>query len=112
MYPSALHCLACLRWRIIPERLREASGLADETDLDTLLDGSGYSVSLIAEGLFEMLDECLESSSCTPEDLRRIRLAYNGLSGFGDDGADRIAAWGYLSGRDIGSESTAAALAV
>jgi hypothetical protein len=112
MYRSALHCLAYLRWCIIPERLREASGLADEIDLEALLDGSGYSVSLIAEVLFEMLDECLESSSCTPEDLRRIRLAYNGLSYFKDAMADRITAWGYLSGQDVRSESTAATMAL
>lgn len=84
MYDSTLDCLACYRWYIIPERLREASGLQKETNLETLLDSAGYSTSLIAEELFSMIDACLESGRCSIEDLNRIRLAYNGLSGFYD----------------------------
>lgn len=84
MYDSTLDCLACYRWYIIPERLREASGLQEETDLEALLDSAGYSTSLIAEELFSMIDACLESGRCSEDDLGRIRLAYNGLSGFND----------------------------
>lgn len=84
MYDSTLDCLACYRWYIIPERLREASGLQKETNLEALLDSAGYSTSLIAEELFSMIDACLESGRCSEKDLKRIRLAYNGLSGFYD----------------------------
>ncbi len=96
MYDSTLDCLACYRWYIIPERLREASGLREETDLETLLDSVGYSTSLIAEELFSMIDACLESGSCSEDDLSRVRLAYNGLSGFQDIFVCRIAQWGSI----------------
>ncbi len=94
MYDSVSDCLACFRWYVIPERLREVSGLLEETDLEILLDNAGYSASLIAEELFSMIDKCLESGSCSDNDLHRIRLAYNGLSGYQDDIVRRIAQWG------------------
>ncbi|MCD4701238.1 MAG: hypothetical protein K8S24_05200 [Candidatus Aegiribacteria sp.] len=94
MYDSPFDCLACYRWYVIPERLREASGLSEETDLDLLLDGAGYSASLIAEELFCMIDLCLDSGCCSENGLHRIRQAYNGLSGFQDDFVSRIVQWG------------------
>ncbi len=100
-YNSAFDCLAYYRWYVIPEKLREVSGLWEETDLELLLDNAGYSVSFIAEELFCMIDACLESGSCSEEDLDRIRLAYNGLSGFQDDFIQRIAQWGSTTDRGI-----------
>lgn len=94
MYDSLFDCLACYRWYVIPDRLREVSRLFEENDLEILLDSSGYSTSLIAEELFCMIDNCLESGHCSEEDLHRIRMAYNGLSGFQDDVVCRIAQWG------------------
>lgn len=94
MYDSLYDFLACYRWYVIPGRLREVSGLSDETDLEILLDSSGYSASLIAEELFCMIDDCLESGHCSEKELHRIRLAYNGLSGFQDDVVCRIAQCG------------------
>lgn len=98
MYNSPFDCLACYRWYVIPERLREVSGLPEETDLDLLLDSAGYSTSLIAEELFCMIDLCLDSGCCSENGLHRIRQAYNGLSGFQDDYISRIAQWGPNSG--------------
>ncbi|MEN8208864.1 MAG: hypothetical protein ABFR50_06405 [Candidatus Fermentibacteria bacterium] len=100
-YDSPFDCLAYYRWHVIPEKLREASGLRDETDLELLLDNAGYSASLIAEELFCMIDACLESGNCSEEDLQRIRLAYNGLSGFQDDYVHRIAQWGSIADSGI-----------
>ena len=94
MYDSSFDCLACYRWYVIPERLREVSGLREETDLELLLDSAGYTASLIAEELFCMIDMCLESGCCSEKDLHRIQLAYNGLSGFQDAFVCRIAQWG------------------
>lgn len=94
MYDSIFDCLACYRWYVIPEKLREVSGLWEETDLELLLDSAGYSASLIAEELFCMIDKCLESGCCSGNDLNRIRQAYNGLSGFQDDFVSRIVQWG------------------
>ncbi|NOQ23685.1 MAG: hypothetical protein GQ565_13695 [Candidatus Aegiribacteria sp.] len=97
MYDSVLDCLAYYRWYIIPGKLREASGLREETDLELLLDSAGYSASLIAEELFCMIDKCLESGCCSENDLHRIRLAYNGLSGFKDTFVCRIVQWGDIT---------------
>lgn len=99
MYDSIFDCLACYRWYKIPERLQNASGLQDETDIEILLDSAGYSTSLIAEELFSMIDTCLESGSCSENDLHRIRLAYNGLSGFKDIFVCRIVKWGPVENR-------------
>ena len=97
MFDSPFDCLACYRWFAIPEKLREVSGLLEETDLELLLNSAGYSTSLIAEELFCMIDICLESGNCSENDLHRIRLAYNGLSGFQDSIVHRIAQWGNVS---------------
>ncbi len=97
MFDSPFDCLAYYRWRVIPDKLREVSGLREETDLEILLDSAGYSTSLIAEELFCMIDICLESGHCNENDLHRIRLAYNGLSGFQDNIILRIAQWGDVS---------------
>ncbi len=99
-FASPFDCLACYRWYVIPEKLREVSGLWDEADLELLLDSAGYSTSLIAEELFCMIDICLESGHCSENDLHRIRLAYNGLSGFQDDYIRRIAQWGNAGRKD------------
>ena len=107
MYDSSLDCLACYRWYIIPERLRDASGLRKENDLEILLDGAGYSTSLIAEELFSMIDACLESGNCSEEDLNRIRLAYNGLSGFKDIFMCKIVKWGPIRNSGIYDEKKA-----
>ncbi len=104
-YDSAFDCLAYYRWYVIPEKIREVSGLWEETDLELLLDSAGYSTSLIAEELFRMIDVCLESGKCREEDLHRIRLAYNGLSGFQDDFIHRIAQWGSITDRGISQHS-------
>ncbi len=96
-FDSPFDCLAYYRSFVIPEKLREASGLWEETDLELLLDSSGYSTSLIAEELFCMIDNCLEAGQCSEKDLTRIRLAYNGLSGFQDHYVSRIAQWGNVS---------------
>ena len=97
IFDSPFECLAFYRWHVIPDKLREVSGLWEETDLELLLDSAGYSTSLIAEELFCMIDNCLESGQCSESDLNRIRLAYNGLSGFQDDFVSRIAQWGNVS---------------
>ncbi|MCK5116221.1 MAG: hypothetical protein KAR44_06445 [Candidatus Aegiribacteria sp.] len=97
VFASPFDCLAFYRWYVIPEKLREVSGLSKETDLELLLDRAGYSTSLIAEELFCMIDICLESGHCSKTDLHRIRLAYNGLTGFQDDYVRRIAQWGNVS---------------
>ncbi len=94
MYDSVFDCLACYRWYVIPEKLREVSGFREETDLEHLLDSAGYSASLIAEELFCMIDTCLESGCCSEDDLHRIQLAYNGLSGYQDEFVSRIVQWG------------------
>lgn len=98
MFDSLFDCLACYRWYVIPERLRDVSGLRDETDLELLLDRAGYSISLIAEELFCMIDTCLESGNCSEQDLHRIQLAYNGLSGFQDNFIRGIERWGLNRG--------------
>lgn len=85
--------LANLRDVVIPEMLREVSGLRGETDLEVLLDGSGYSVSLVAEELIFMIDECIESKSFDSSDLDRIKQAYNGLSGFNATVIGRTTGW-------------------
>jgi len=94
IWDSIFDCLACYRWYIIPDRLRKASGLLEETDIEILLDAAGYSKSLIAEELFYMLDKCLKTGRCNEKDLERIRVAYNGLSGFQDCSVCRIVKWG------------------
>ncbi len=93
-YDSVIECLACYRWFIIPDRLRQSSGRYDLTDIDELLNLAGYSTSLIAEELFCMIDSCLESGVCQSSDLEMIRTAYNGLSGFEDQFINRITEWG------------------
>lgn len=93
-YDSVIECLACYRWFIIPDRLRQASGKYDSTNIDELLNLVGYSTSLIAEELFRMIDSCLESGVCLMNDLEMIRSAYNGLSGFEDLFVNRITDWG------------------
>lgn len=93
-YDSAIECLACYRWFIIPDRLRQASGRYDLKSIDELLNLAGYSTSLIAEELFFMIDSCLESGVCLKSDLEMIRRAYNGLSGFEDLFVNRITDWG------------------
>jgi len=93
-YHSIFDCLACYRWYIIPQRLRKAAGLPEETDIEVLLDSAGYATSLIAEELFSMLDICLESQRCSIKELDMIRQAYNGLSGFSDSLVLRIVKWG------------------
>ncbi len=93
-YDSVIECLACYRWFIIPDRLRQASGRYDSNSIDELLDLAGYSTSLIAEELFYMIDSCLESGICLNSDLEMIRCAYNGLSGFEDLYVNRITDWG------------------
>ncbi|MCK5064831.1 MAG: hypothetical protein KAQ97_06085 [Candidatus Fermentibacteraceae bacterium] len=103
-YDSAIECLACYRWFIIPEHLRQASGRYDLKNIDELLDLAGYSKSLIAEELFFMIDSCLESGICLKSDLEMIRRAYNGLSGFEDLFINRITDWG-LDGSDRGKIS-------
>ena len=97
MFDSPFECLAYYRQHVIPDKLREVSGLWEETDLELLLDSAGYSVSLIAEELFCMIDICLESGRCSGKDLQRIRQAYNGLSGFRDNCVHRITQWGSIS---------------
>ncbi|MFO8184498.1 MAG: hypothetical protein R6U39_10025 [Candidatus Aegiribacteria sp.] len=82
VFQTPLEWLVNLRDVVLPEILREASGLRGETDLELLLDGSGYSVSLVAEELISMIDECIESKSFDSHSLEMIRRAYNGLSGF------------------------------
>jgi len=42
IYDSPRDFLTNMKRRIIPQRLREATGLMDESDLDTLLDKAGY----------------------------------------------------------------------
>ncbi|MCD4846934.1 MAG: hypothetical protein K8R76_01940 [Candidatus Aegiribacteria sp.] len=101
-YDSVTECLACYRWFIIPDRLRQASGRFDVTSIDELLDLAGYSKSLIAEELFHMIDSCLESGVCLKSDLEMIRCAYNGLSGFEDLFVNRITDWG-----PVGSDRSA-----
>jgi hypothetical protein len=93
-YDSVIECLACYRWFIIPDRLRQISGRYDLTSINELLDLAGYSTSLIAEELFCMIDSCLESGECLKSDLEMIRCAYNGLSGFEDLLINRITDWG------------------
>lgn len=97
MFESVFECLACYRWFRIPERLLEIcrDGWPEASrDIEALLDRAGYSASLIAEELFGMIDQCLESGVCTDHDLHAIRLAYNGLSGFDDPVVSRITSWG------------------
>jgi len=94
MYDSVFDCLACYRWYIIPDRLRRVSGLVHEIKIEKLLDAVGYSTSLIAEELFLMIDICLESGRCSGKDLQKIRLAFNGLSGFQDPYVCSIVQWG------------------
>lgn len=94
-FDSPMECLSAMRTTFIPDRLREVSGLHDETDLDVLLESAGYSVSLAAESLIEMVDECLSASSCTPDELRRIKTAYNRVSVFGPPQRHLISDWGH-----------------
>lgn len=114
VFRSPLECLDNLRRMMIPEILREASGLAEEADLEVLLDGSGYSVSLVAEELLSMIDECIDSNSCRPRNLDRIKRAYNGLSGFDARVVRRISGWGIapMSGMKPGRNPCRGGLAV
>lgn len=93
-YDSTIECLACYRWFIIPDRLRQISGRYDLDSIDELLNLTGYTTSLIAEELFCLIDFCLESGVCLNSDLEMIRRAYNGLSGFEDHFVNRITDWG------------------
>jgi hypothetical protein len=111
MFDSVFDCLAYYRWYVIPRRLREVSGLPEETDIERLLDGSGYTTSLIAEELFKMIDICLETGQCTESDLDRIKVAYNGLSGFQDYQISRIQQWGSIES-EYGRTDSAAASSV
>lgn len=95
VFRSPLECLVNLRDVVIPEMLREASGLRGEADLEVLLDGSGYSVSLVAEELLSMIGECIDSNAFNSRSLERIRRVYNGLSGFNAPVVRRIARWGF-----------------
>ncbi len=97
-YSTPLQCLDHMRRVLIPDRLREKTGLAGCHDMEVLLDNCGFTVSLIAEELIAMIDSCIESSECSPSDLRRIREAYNSLSGFGPALGHRISSWSYISG--------------
>lgn len=99
MYQSVIECIACYRYFKIPQRLRNASGKLHLTEVEDLLNSVDYSTSMITEELFYMLDMCLEKGICTRTELERIRLAYNGLSGFNDTYVIRIARWG-CSSRD------------
>ena len=105
IWNSVFDCLACYRWYIIPDRLRKASGLLEETDIEILLNAAGYSKSLIAEELFYMLDGCLKAGRCSEVDLERIRIAYNGLSGFHDCSTCRIVKWGPVDNPGTGKNA-------
>lgn len=96
-FESVMECLAYYRWFRIPQRLRAlraGSGVPVSADIEELLDASGYSVSLTVEELFHMLDECLRSGSASPEDLQRMRQAYNGIGGFDEPTRAEIVCWG------------------
>jgi hypothetical protein len=95
IFCSPLECLSSLRTHMVPSILREVSGLAEETELEVLLNGCGYSVSFLAEELVGMIDDCLGSGRCTPDDLWRIREVYNSISAFHEGRSRRIAAWGH-----------------
>ena len=103
---SPLEFLADLRDVVIPEMLREASGLSGETDLEVLLDGSGYSVSLVAEELIFMIDECIESKNFDSGSLDRIKQAYNGLSGFNASSVGRTTGWDGMPMRVMNTPET------
>ncbi|GEM_PF-6950656 len=97
VFESVFECLAYYRWFRIPERLKDicmTRGTDSSGDIEILLDGAGYSASLIAEELFAMIDEYLEKGVCTEQDLHAVRMAYNGLSGFDDPIVSTIASWG------------------
>ncbi|OPL18230.1 MAG: hypothetical protein AVO35_06920 [Candidatus Aegiribacteria sp. MLS_C] len=107
-FPSPLECLADMRGRRIPAILREASGLAGETDIQVLLDGCGYSVSFVAEELLGMIDDCLSSGGCSPEELRMMREVYNSLSSFHRGRSRSIRYWGHvrrMSGIEVSQRS-------
>lgn len=95
-FESPLECLADLKERRIPAILREASGLDGETDMQVLLDGCGYSVSFVAEELLDMIDDCLASGNCPPEELRMMKEVYNSLSSFHRGRWRRIGSWGHV----------------
>ena len=95
VYESAAECLSCLRFYKIPSRLREITGLSDENNIEALLNDAGYRSSLIAEELFDTIDECLNSHIVTGSDLDIIRRAYNGISGFNHSEKHMIIEWGY-----------------
>lgn len=96
-FDSAMECLSYYRWFRVPHRLRalcSGSGLANCTDIEELLNSSGYSVSLTVEELFHMMDHCLDTGHCSREDLHRMRLAYNGITGFREPLRAEIVCWG------------------
>jgi len=76
--------LAHYRYSRIPQVLREICETRGyfSTDIEGLLNHAGYVVSFIADELFYMIDRCLDLGICTDVDMRRIRQAYNSLSGF------------------------------
>jgi len=96
-FDSVMECLACYRWFRVPLRLRalrSGSGAPPDRNVEELLDRAGYSISLVVEELFGMLDECLGGGVCTGEDLERIRLAYNGIGDLRDPARAEIVCWG------------------
>jgi len=96
-FDSVLECISYYRWFRVPHRLRalcSGSGLVNSTDIEALLDRAGYSVSLTVEELFHMIDHSLETGCCSRDDLHRMRLAYNGISGFREPLRAEIVCWG------------------
>lgn len=71
-----------MRTDLIPGMLRTASSLFEEDDIETLLDGCGYTLSFVAEELLGVIDDCLQSSRYDVEDLRLIRELYGTLAGY------------------------------
>jgi hypothetical protein len=95
VYSDPMDCLMQMRDILIPDRLREKTGLSDCADLTVLLDSCGYVVSFIADELLGCIDQCLKSGGCSPDDLARIRKLYNSLQGFGDTLGHRVSSWKY-----------------
>jgi hypothetical protein len=96
-FESVLECLAYYRWFRVPQRLRAlcaGSWTPPGRDVEELLDRSGYSVSLTVEELFHLMDACLGSGRCSPDDLHRMRLLYNGISDFHRPTRAEIVCWG------------------
>lgn len=83
-FDSMQERLAYCRWIVVPDMVRRASGLDDENRVEALLEGAGYTVSMIAEELMGMIDDCIDSGASGHEELQRIARLVDVLASYTD----------------------------